>query len=111
MQLKRNNQPTFFDLAIEQRGAANRVLETISKVVDFTEAEQRLAGCDLGKPQVEVVALRVVGFLHSARQAPHRAEPQPLAGVARAAEPYYADRHASLRNTVRSVVGGRAGTW
>jgi hypothetical protein len=28
MQPKRENQPTFFDLAVQQRGGANRVLET-----------------------------------------------------------------------------------
>ncbi len=42
MQPKRQDQPTFFDLAVERRGAANRVLETITQVVDFTEAEQRV---------------------------------------------------------------------
>jgi hypothetical protein len=27
---KRNDQPTFFDLAVQQRGAANRVLQTLN---------------------------------------------------------------------------------
>jgi IS5 family transposase len=67
MQLKRNNQPSFFDLAIEQRGAANRVLETISKVVDFTEAEERLAATygPGGRPACRVgVLLRVMILQH-----------------------------------------------
>src|ERR1700722_16327383 len=42
MQSKRNNQSTFFDLAMQQRGAANKVLETITQEVDFTEAERRV---------------------------------------------------------------------
>src|ERR1035437_9937402 len=36
MQPKRENQPTFFDLAVQQRGSTNRVLETIACEVDFT---------------------------------------------------------------------------
>jgi len=43
MQPKRNTQSSFFDMAIEQRGATNRVLETIAQVVNFTEAEQPVA--------------------------------------------------------------------
>src|SRR6187431_2301056 len=43
MQPKRENQPTFYDLAVQQRGSANRVLETIVREVDFSEAEQRVA--------------------------------------------------------------------
>src|SRR5712671_688708 len=43
MQPKREKQPTFFDLAVEQRGASNRVLETITRLVDLSKAEQRLA--------------------------------------------------------------------
>ena len=43
MQPERDNQPTFFDLAVQQRGAANKVLETITREVDFTEAERRVA--------------------------------------------------------------------
>ena len=34
MQPKRDNQPTFFDLAVQQRGSANLVLETIAREVD-----------------------------------------------------------------------------
>ena len=43
MQSKRANQPTFFDLAVQQRGSNNRVLETIAHEVDFSEAETRVA--------------------------------------------------------------------
>jgi hypothetical protein len=43
MQPKRENQPTFFDLAVQQRGAANRVLETIVREVDFSQAKERVA--------------------------------------------------------------------
>src|SRR5579863_4300136 len=43
MQPKRDNQPTFFDLAMQQRGAVNKVLETITHEVDFSEAERRVA--------------------------------------------------------------------
>ena len=43
MQPKRENQPTFFDLAVQQRGSANRVLETITREVDFTAAEERVS--------------------------------------------------------------------
>src|SRR5678815_5854973 len=67
MQLKRTNQPSFFDLAIEQRGAVNRVLETISKVVDLTEAEERLAAtyAPRGRPACRVgVLLRVMILQH-----------------------------------------------
>ena len=67
MQLKRTNQPTFFDLAVEQRGAVNRVLETISKVVDFTEAEKRLAVTygPGGRPACRVgILLRVMILQH-----------------------------------------------
>jgi len=65
MQLKRTNQPSFFDLAIEQRGAVNRVLETISKVVDLTEAEERLAATYApgGRPACRVGGLRRVMIL------------------------------------------------
>lgn len=67
MQPKRQDQPTFFDLAVEGRGAANRVLETITRVVDFTEAEQRIgatygAG---GRPACRAgVLLRVMILQH-----------------------------------------------
>ncbi len=43
MQTKRSEHPTFFDLAVQQRGAGNRVLETIARAVDFRAAEARVA--------------------------------------------------------------------
>src|SRR5258708_39060589 len=42
MQSKRDDQPTFFDMAMQQRGAANQVLETISREVDFSAIVQRV---------------------------------------------------------------------
>jgi IS5 family transposase len=67
MQPKRHNQPTFFDLAIEQRGGSNRVLETISRVVDFRKAEERVAATygPGGRPACRVgVLLRVMILQH-----------------------------------------------
>lgn len=67
MQPKHNSQSTFFDLAIEQRGAANHVLETINKVVDFTEAQQRVAATYSpgGRPACRVgVLLRIMILQH-----------------------------------------------
>ena len=67
MQPKPNNQSTFFDLAIEQRGAVNLVLETIAKVVNFTEAEQRVAATYSpgGRPACRVgVLLRIMILQH-----------------------------------------------
>src|SRR6185503_1152305 len=58
------------------------------------EADQRRARSELREPQVEVVALRILGLLHPARQPAHRAQPEPFAGRARAAKPDYPDRHA-----------------
>jgi IS5 family transposase len=67
MQPKRENQPTFFDLAVQQRGSANRVLETIAREVDFTEAEARVAATYShgGRPACRVgVLLRVMILQH-----------------------------------------------
>lgn len=67
MQTKRDTQSTFFDLAVEQRGAANHVLETITKVVNLTEAEQRVAATygSGGRPACRVgVLLRVMILQH-----------------------------------------------
>lgn len=67
MQPKRENQPTFFDLAMRQRGAANRVLETIAREVDFTQAEERVAATysQGGRPACRVgVLLRVMILQH-----------------------------------------------
>src|SRR5215475_11469114 len=67
MQTPRDNQPTFFDLAMQQRGGTNRVLETIAREVDFTEAEQRVAATysSGGRPACRVgLLLRVMILQH-----------------------------------------------
>ena len=67
MQSKRNNQPTFFDLAVQQRGATNKVLETISREVDFSKAEQQVAATysNGGRPACRVgVLLRTMILQH-----------------------------------------------
>ena len=67
MQPKQDTQSTFFDLAIEKRGAVNHVLETISRVVNFTEAEQRVAATygPGGRPACRVgVLLRIMILQH-----------------------------------------------
>ena len=67
MQTNRNEQPTFFDLAVQARGAANSVLETITREVDFSEAEQRVAATygQGGRPACRVgVLLRVMILQH-----------------------------------------------
>lgn len=43
MHTNKDQQTTFFELAVQQRGGANAVLETIAREVDFTEAEARVA--------------------------------------------------------------------
>jgi IS5 family transposase len=67
MQPKRNAQSTFYDLAVERRGATNRVLETITQVVKFTEAEQGVTATygPGGRPACRVgVLLRVMILQH-----------------------------------------------
>jgi IS5 family transposase len=67
MQTKRNEQPTFFDLAVQQRGSANQVLETIAREVDFTAVEARVAATyrQGGRPACRVgVLLRVMILQH-----------------------------------------------
>jgi IS5 family transposase len=67
MQPKQSNQPSFFDLAIAQRRASNPILETIARVVDFTEAEQRVVAtyAKSGRPACRVgVLLRVMILQH-----------------------------------------------
>jgi IS5 family transposase len=67
MQTKRNEQTTFFDLAVQQRGATNRVLETIAREVDFSEAETRVTATysSGGRPACRVgVLLRVMILQH-----------------------------------------------
>src|SRR5258708_23838234 len=67
MQTSRDKQPPFFDLAVEQRGATNRVMKTISREVDFSEAEARVASTYShgGRPACRVgVLLRVMILQH-----------------------------------------------
>jgi transposase, IS5 family len=67
MQTKRDNQSTFFELAVQQRGGANPVLETITREVNFTMAEERVAAtyAEGGRPGCRVgVLLRVMILQH-----------------------------------------------
>ena len=67
MQTQRDNQSSFFDLAVQQRGGSNRVLETIAREVDFREAEERVAATYKrgGRPACRVgVLLRVMILQH-----------------------------------------------
>jgi IS5 family transposase len=67
MQPKRDNQPTFFDMAMQQRGAANKVLETIAREVDFSAAEQQVSATygSGGRPACRVgVLLRIMILQH-----------------------------------------------
>jgi IS5 family transposase len=67
MQTKRDSQPTFFDLAIQQRGAANAVLDTIAREVDFRQAEEQVAATysQGGRPGCRVaVLLRIMILQH-----------------------------------------------
>jgi len=67
MQPKRKDQPTFFDLAVQQRTGANRVLDTVAREVDFRAAEQQVAATYRrgGRPAARVgVLLRVMILQH-----------------------------------------------
>lgn len=67
MQPKRENQPTFFDLAVQQRGGSNHILETIAREVDFSQAEAQVAATygQGGRPACRVgVLLRVMILQH-----------------------------------------------
>jgi IS5 family transposase len=67
MQTPRENQATFFDLAVQQRGATNRVLQTITREVDFGPAEERVSATygQGGRPACRVgVLLRVMILQH-----------------------------------------------
>jgi IS5 family transposase len=67
MQNQPDKQTTFFDLALQQRGTVNTVLETIAREVDFTEAERRVAGTysQTGRPGCRVgLLLRVMILQH-----------------------------------------------
>ncbi len=67
MQTPRDQQPTFFDLAVQQRGGANPVLDIIAREVDFSAAEARVAATYShgGRPAARVgVLLRVMILQH-----------------------------------------------
>ena len=67
MQIQRDAQATFFDLAVQQRGGTNKVLETITQEVDFSVAEQRVAATygTGGRPACRVaVLIRVMILQH-----------------------------------------------
>ena len=67
MESKRDNQPTFFDMVVQQRGATNKVLEIISREVHFSAVEQRVAATYRagGRPACRVgVLVRVMILQH-----------------------------------------------
>lgn len=67
MQIQQDKQTTFFEMAVQQRGGVNAVLETIAKEVDFTEAEERVATTyrSGGRPACRVgLLLRVMILQH-----------------------------------------------
>lgn len=67
MQPKDDKQVTFFDLAVQQRCASNKVLETINREVDFSAAEKRIAATysSGGRPGHRVgVLLRILILQH-----------------------------------------------
>lgn len=79
MQTKRDDQPTFFDMAVEQRGAANKVLETINREVDFSRAEEQVAAAysSGGRPACRVgVLLRIMLLQHIYNLSDPQAEEQ-----------------------------------
>ena len=79
MQPKGEQQPTFFDLAVQQRGSTNRVLETISREVDFREAEVRVSATygQGGRPACRVaVLLRIMILQHLYNLSDPQAEEQ-----------------------------------
>jgi IS5 family transposase len=79
MQTPRDNQPTFFDLAVQRRGATNPVLETIAREVDFSQAETRVSATygQGGRPACRVaVLLRVMILQHLYNLSDPQAEEQ-----------------------------------
>src|SRR5215471_2679999 len=67
MQPNKDNQVSFFDLAVQQRGGVNRVLETIAREVDFGPAEERVAATysQGGRPGCRVgLLLRIMIVQH-----------------------------------------------
>lgn len=79
MQAPRDKQPTFFDLAVQERGSSNRVLETIAREVDFTQAEARVRATygQGGRPACRVeVLLRIMVVQHIYNLSDPQAEEQ-----------------------------------
>src|ERR1700691_4626031 len=67
MHTTRNDKPTFFDLALQQRTPSNRVLEIIAREVDFRAAESRVESTyrDGGRPACRVgLLLRIMILQH-----------------------------------------------
>jgi len=67
MQPNRDEQTSFFDLAMQQRASSNRVLETITREVDFGPAEERIAATyrQGGRPACRVgLLLRITILQH-----------------------------------------------
>src|SRR5579864_26959 len=79
MQPKRDRQTSFFDLALQQRGATNKVLDTINREVDFSAAEQQVAATYRtgGRPACPVgVLLRIMILQHIYNLSDPQAEEQ-----------------------------------
>src|SRR5690349_16809634 len=67
MQPEKDQQMSFFELAAQQRGWSNRVLETIAREVDFGPAEARIAATYSrgGRPGCRVgLLLRIMILQH-----------------------------------------------
>lgn len=81
MQMPRKSQSTFFDMAIQQRGGSNLVLETIAREVDFGEVETRVAATygTGGRPASRVgVLVRIMILQHLYNLSDPQAEQQIL---------------------------------
>jgi len=79
MQPTRDTQSTFFDLAFQQRGTTNKVLETINQEVDFSAAEQQVAATYSagGRPACAVgILLRIMILQHLYNLSDPQAEEQ-----------------------------------
>ena len=67
MKSTRSDQTTFFDMATSQRETSNKVLETITELIDFSEAERKLEETysTRGRPGHRVsVMLRIMILQH-----------------------------------------------
>lgn len=67
MQPQKDKQGSFFELAVQQRGGANRVLEIIAREVDFSSAEERVSQTyrNGGRPACRVgLLLRIMILQH-----------------------------------------------